>query len=107
MRTSATLGVTGQQEVRPGIWEDVNVEVPVLGTVKQTTEVLEGGDNILPRHVTTTSISVPAREVGLRDNSDIRYIIFKGIPWQIRNIVDEPPKIVIFIGEKYNGPRPE
>ena len=37
----------------------------------------------------------------------IRYITYKGIRWQIQSIVDEPPRIVIYIGEKYNGPTPE
>jgi hypothetical protein len=107
VRYSGVLGISGQAEVRPGIWEDVNVEVPVLGTWEQRTEVLEGEGSVLPRYTTTTSISVPARGVGPQDNSDIRYITFKGAAWQIRTIVDQYPKLVIYIGEKYNGPRPE
>ena len=80
--------------------------MPVLGEVRQTTEVLEGSDSVLPKYRTTTSISVPARGVGPQDNSMIRYITFKGTRWQIASIVDTPPKIVIYIGEVYRGPTP-
>lgn len=41
------------------------------------------------------------------DNSNIRYITWKGERWQISTIVDEYPNIVIYIGEVYNGPTPE
>lgn len=101
------LGTSGQVEEPPGVWEDIITEVPVLGTVKQTTEVLDGTSDILPRYHTTTSISVPARGVGPQDNSSIRYITYKGKRWQIASIVDDPPEIVIFMGEEYHGPTPE
>lgn len=107
MRYSGALGLVEQTEVRPGIWEETVTEVPVLGTVRQATEVLPNVDSVLPQHTTTTSISVPARGVGPLDNSNIRYITYKGHRWQISSIVDEPPRIVVYIGEKYNGPTPE
>lgn len=107
MRYSGHLGIVQQTEVRPGIWEETITEVPVLGTVKQRSEVLEGEGNVLPEYRTTTSISVSARGVGPQDNSGIRYITYKGVRWQISTIVDDPPTIVIYIGEVYNGPTPE
>lgn len=107
MRYSGKLGIVQQTEVRPGIWEETVTEVPALGTLRQETTVLASVDNVLPQHTTTTSIVVPARGVGPTDNSAIRYITYKGIRWQIRSVVDEPPHIVIYIGEKYNGPTPE
>jgi hypothetical protein len=107
VRCSENLGISQVTEVRPGIWEDTVTEVPVLGTVRQRTEVLNSADSILPKYGTTTSISVPARGVGPVDNSDIRYITYKGKRWQISSIVDEPPHIVIYIGEEYNGPAPQ
>lgn len=107
MRYSGKLGLSEQQEVRKGIWEDVIVEKAVLGTVEQTTGVLESGDTVLPQaDTTTTSITIPGRSREVRDNSDLRYITYKGARWQIRRIVDEPPMIVLYIGEKYNGPLP-
>jgi len=107
VRYSGALGLVEQTEVRPGIWEETVTEVPVLGTVRQRTEVLRSADNVLPEYATTTSISVPARGVGPMDNSNIRYITYKGHRWQIASIVDEPPRIVVYMGEEYNGPTPE
>lgn len=107
MRVSGKLGIVEQTEVRPGIWEETVTEVPYLGDVMQRTEALDGSDSVLPRYRTNTSVSVPARGVGPRDNSSIRYLTWKGERWQISTIVDKPPMIVIYIGEVYNGPIPE
>lgn len=107
MRYSGKLGIVEQQEVRPGIWEEVVTEEPVLGTLEQRTEVLAGSSDVLPRYTTSTSISVPARGVGLQDNSVIRYITLMGDRWQISSIVQQPPRIVIYVGEKYSGPTPQ
>lgn len=106
MRYSGKLGIAQQTEVRPGIWEEAITEVDVLGKVQNRTEVLDGADAVLPRYRTTTSISVPARGVGPQDDSNIRYITYKGTRWQISSIVDDYPDIVIYIGEVYNGPEP-
>jgi hypothetical protein len=107
MRISAKLGLAEQTETSPGVWEETITEVPVLGEMKQTTDVLSGGEDVLPRHTTTTSIAVYSRRVGLNDNSSIRYIVHKGKRWQMSSIVDQPPLIVLFIGEEYHGPAPE
>lgn len=107
MRFAGKLGIAQQAEVRPGIWEEAITEHEALGDLRQRTEALDSGDSVLPRYRTTTSVSVPARGVGQQDNSMIRYVSWKGKRWTIASIVDEPPKIVLFIGEEYHGPHPD
>lgn len=106
MRYSGKLGLTEKTEISPGLWEDVITERPVMGTVKQTTERLEGAGDILPRLFTNTSLSVPALGVGEVDNDVIRYVWWKGKRWQVESIVDDGPNITIFFGGLYRGPIP-
>ena len=101
------LGIAEQKEVSPGVWEETITEVQVLGDVKQRTEVLGLVDTINPIYTTTTSISVYSRGVGPVDNSMIRYVTYKDKRWMISSIVDQPPLIVLYIGEEYHGPAPE
>ena len=107
MRYSGKLGIAEQTEVSPGIWEETLTEHDVIGDLKQRTEVLVQGDSILPTYRTTTSISVFSRGVGQLDNSMIRYITHSGKRWAISSIVAQPPLIVVYIGEEYNGPAHE
>lgn len=107
MRYAGILGLTVKTELAPGYWEDVITERSVMGTVEQTTERLEGEDRILPRTVTSTSLSVPALGVGEVDNDVIRYLTWKGKRWQAESVIDDFPNITIFIGGLYNGPLPD
>lgn len=106
MRYFGKLGIAQQVEKSPGVWDEVITEVDAIGTIKQRTDTLqlEGTINIV--HKTTTSVSVPARGVGPRDNSDIRYVTHVGKRWVASSVVDEYPQIVIFFGEEYHGPIP-
>lgn len=105
-RYSGKLGIVEQVEVAPGDWDERVTEVSVLGTMRQRTEALDTGDTVLPRYRTTTSVSVPARGVGPRDNSMLRYLTHAGTRWTISSIVDAPPMVVLYIGEEYHGPDP-
>lgn len=107
MRYSGKLGIAQQTETAPGVWEETITEHDVLGTVKQTTEVLTVGDEILPRYSTTTSISVVARGVGLQDNSMIRYVTHLGKRWHVASDVTKYPRLTLFIREEYHGPAPQ
>lgn len=106
MRYSGVLGIVEEQEVRPGIWEEVVTEKKVLGDMKTETETHATTDEILPRVSSTRSVSVPARGIGPRDNSSIRYATYAGKRWAITSVVDQPPQIVCYFGEEYHGPIP-
>lgn len=97
------LGISEQAEVSPGVWEEVITEVPVLGKIEQRTETLDGGDVILPRYRTTTSVSVLSRIV---DNSNIRYLTYLGKRWVPASVVTDFPQITLYVGEEYHGPVP-
>lgn len=106
MRYSGKLGLAQSSEVRPGIWEETVTEKPILGRVEQRTEALESSSSVLPQYRTTTSISVLSRGPDQLNNADIRYITYMGVRWTIGSIVFEYPHLVIYIGDKYDGPVP-
>lgn len=106
MRFSGVIGYAVQTEVKPGIWEDTITELSKLGDVVQRTEVLGSDDSVLAKYRTTTSISVLSDGV-LKENYDnLRYVMYMGKRWTIASAVLEPPRLVLYIGEVYNGPIP-
>jgi hypothetical protein len=107
MRYSGKLGISQQKETSPGVWEETITEHDVLGDLVQRTEVLALADTVLPTYRTTTSISVLSRGVGDVDNSSIRYVTYAGKRWTIGSLVDQRPRLVIYIGEEYHGPIPD
>jgi hypothetical protein len=106
LRYSGKLGLAEQIEDPPGVWDEKITEHDVVGDMVQRSEALEQGDNVLPRHVTTTSVSLLSRGVGPQDHSMFRYLTHAGKRWSISSIVDQPPRIVLYFGEEYRGPIP-
>jgi hypothetical protein len=108
MRYSGKLGIAQQVEVSPDVWEEEITEQDVVGDMEQRSETLEqADDSALPRHSTSTSVSLLALGVGPRDNSDIRYVTYAGKRWQITSVVDQYPRIVCYFGGEYHGPTPD
>lgn len=106
MRYSGKIGYAVETEVSPGLFEDVIVERDRLGKVEQRTEKLDTLESALPQYRNTTSISVlvPPEDARL---DDIRYVTYKGYRWTVSSIVHQPPRVTLFIGDRYNGPTPE
>lgn len=104
MRYHGKIGLADQKEISPGVWDDVITEVERFGTVVQSTETFDQVDSILPRVRTTTSVSVLDEGVLIDRQDDIRYVWFRGKRWSVASIVTQYPRIVIYLGERYNGP---
>lgn len=37
----------------------------------------------------------------------IKYVTYKGVRWKVKSVADSFPRIVLTLGEVYNGPSPE
>lgn len=108
MKYFGKLGIAEQVETSPGVWDETITEHDVVGDLMQRTETMDTGDSILPRYVTTTTVSVLARHVGHVDNSNLRYLTnIGGKRWVIASAVNQPPRMVMYVGEEWHGPVPE
>ncbi len=106
MRYSGKFGYAVTTEIAPGVWEDVITEIDKLGDVVQSTETFALADSVLPQYRTTTSVSVLSDGVLKENYTDLRYVTYAGQRWTIGSIVVQPPRLIIYIGEVYNGPIP-
>ena len=104
MRWAGKIGYSVQSEVAPGVWDDVITELDRVGDVVQTTEAFYQGESVLPQKRITTSISVVCDGVLKENYEDIRYLTYAGHRWAPSSVVLQWPRIVIYMGERYNGP---
>ena len=105
MRYSGKIGFGQQTEVSPGVWEDTITERSYIGVVNQRTETLKSVDIVSPQYSTTTSISVLSDGVLKDEYSNIRYVTYMGNKWTIYSVVWQWPRLTIYIGDVYNGPK--
>lgn len=106
MKFSGKLGYSEPTETAPGVFKDVITERPYIGDVVQRTEAFSVANSVLPQYRTTTSVSVLSDGVLKEKYNDLRYVEYGGVKWSVASVVTVWPRLIIYIGEKYNGPTP-
>ena len=107
MRYSGKFGYAESTETTPGVMEDVITERDYIGDVVQRTEAFKLADSVLPQYRTTTSVSVLSDGVLAENYKDLRYISYMGANWSVSSAVYQFPRLIVYIGDRYNGPLPE
>lgn len=107
MRYSGKFGFAIPTETAPGVMDDVITEREYIGDVVQRTEAFSVMDSVLPQYRTTTSVSVLSDGVLAENYDGLRYISYMGKNWSVSSAVYEFPRLIVYIGELYNGPLPE
>lgn len=88
----------------------VDVEVPVereyFGEVYRNTKRWSKGTDINPDLTVNNQISIVADQYARDNLYAIRYASWMGTLWSISNIDVQHPRLILTIGEVYNGPTP-
>lgn len=103
------VGYGESQEVPTGsgIWVDIITEFPYSGDVVRNSRKLDNGEGLNDNISVGNSISIVADEYANQHFFAIRYVMWQGQPWTVSNVLVERPRLILSLGEVYNGPRPE
>lgn len=100
------IGYAESQETTPGVWKDVITEHMHYGDVLRNSRTLKEGDKV------NNDISVGSRISVVMDayaNMEhyfaMRYIKWLGNYWTISKVDVEAPRLVLWLGGEYNGPK--
>lgn len=100
-------GVIGYGEtvrVAPGVDEDVITERKYYGDVIRNTRRLQESGKVHDNITIGNSISVVA-DAYLYDNfMAMRYISFGGVLWKVDEVEVQRPRLILSLGDVYNGP---
>jgi hypothetical protein len=89
-----------------GVWEDVITEVFYYGDVLRDTKKDEKGDSLSDNIVINNSISIVTDEHALKHFHKIKYVMWQGERWTVTNVEVKHPRLILSLGEVYNGPTP-
>lgn len=98
------IGFGESVETAPGVWQDVIVEHMYYGDVLRNTLRRSEGDQVNNNLSVGNSISVVADPYANEHFFAMRYIRWMGVLWTITEIEVQSPRLLIRIGEVYNGP---
>ena len=102
-----SVGYGVSEEKAAGVWEDVIVERKYYGDVVKNTRKLESGEYLNSDLTVSNSISIVADAYANEHFFAIRYIEWAGTLWTVSDVEVQSPRLLLRLGGKYNGQRPE
>lgn len=105
MRFFSGIGF-GFPERKNGVTEDVITERRYTGEVVQNTQTMSVSGSVLTENTFQTTISVVADAYALENYTAIKYVRWAGSLWTVRSVQTRRPRLLLMIGEVYNGPGP-
>ncbi len=97
------IGYITQEEISPGIWDDVVVERSYRGDILQNIRKWEANEHKNDDLVITNRISIIADPFAYDNFSTIRYVSWMGVRWKVNSIEIQRPRLILTLGEVYNG----
>src|SRR4051812_19641225 len=99
------IGYAESIESAPGVWVDDIVEFSYYGDVVRNTRKLTDGENLNKDLTVGNSISIVADAYANEHFFAIRYVEWAGTLWTVSDVEVQAPRLLLRIGEVYNGPK--
>ena len=100
------VGYGESTEVSPGVHEDTIVERTYFGEVLRNTRALSEAEKLNKDISVQNSISIVADAYASEHFFAIRYVEWAGVLWTVNTVEVESPRLLLRLGEVYNGPTP-
>lgn len=94
----------GTVETAPGVYEDVIVEHEYYGDVLRNTRRLDNGEAINNELSINNYFSLVVDAYAREHFHLMRYIVWAGTRWIVREVEEAHPRLLIRPGGVYNGP---
>lgn len=101
------VGYGESVETTPGVWVDTITERSYFGEVIRNTRNLEQRDQLNSDISVGNSISIVADQYATEHFFNIKYLRWEGALWTVTSVEVRRPRLILDIGEVYNGPTPE
>lgn len=105
-RYHGRVGYGISTETKPGVWTDVMVERSYSGDVVQNRMQLQQGENLNRDLSVGNSISIVADAYAREHFFAIKYAEWQGSLWTVTGVTEQRPRLLLQLGEVYNGPTP-
>lgn len=102
-RYSGKIGFAVTKETKPGVWVDGITERTYYGDLTRNTRRLQSSGNLNDNLVISNELSIVADPYANENFHAIRYAVFMGMKWKINSVQVQYPRLILELGEVYNG----
>jgi len=103
-RFSGNVGFGVSEEDASGVWADAITERLYFGDVVRNNRYLIYGENLNPDLSVGNSISIVADAYANEHFHAIRFVEWAGSRWTVSAVEVQAPRLILTLGEVYNGP---
>ena len=97
------IGYAETVETKPGVWKEQITEKMYYGELVRNTRRLQTTDQLNDNINVANEISILSDPFANENFHFMRYVIFMGTKWKVSNIDVQYPRLVLTLGEVYNG----
>ena len=97
------IGFAVSKETAPGVWKDEIVPRTYYGDKIRNTRRLQSSGNLNDNLVIANELSIIADPYANENFHAIRYAEFMGTKWKISGVQVQFPRLILELGEVYNG----
>lgn len=90
-------------ENHPGVWKAVIIERKYKGDLLRVSRQFRQSGNLNENLVFSNEISIVADPFAFENFSNIRYAKYMGSKWKVSNVRVEYPRLILTLGDLYNG----
>lgn len=97
------IGFIESVETRPGVFVDTPVEHTYRGDVINRSFRLQNGISVNDTVTVSNQISIVADPYARNHFHSMKYVKWMGTAWEVTNVSEQYPRLLITIGGRYNG----
>lgn len=97
------IGFAVPKETTPGVWKDEIVQRTYYGDMTRNTRRLQSSGNLNDNLVIANELSIIADPYANENFHAICYAEFMGTKWKISGVQVQFPRLILELGEVYNG----
>lgn len=101
------IGFAKSVEKTPGVWDDEIIERKYYGDFVRKSFRWENTQDVNDNLTINHSLSIIADSFALENAYAMKYVIWRGVCWEISNCEEQHPRLILYLGGVYNGPTPK
>lgn len=101
------VGYVDTQETAPGVYTEVATERKYYGDVLKNVKRYVSSEYLNDNLTVSNSISIMADAYAYDNFFAIRYVKWMGANWKVTDVEVQRPRLILSLGEVYNGKTPE
>ena len=104
---TGTIGYVTTEETAPGVYTEVARERHYRGDLNRNTRRVITAGEVNSGITVSNEVSIVADPYARDHFHEIWYVVFRNSKWTVTHVEVQYPRLILSIGEIYNGPTPD